>query len=232
MDSIVLKNNTVYSESEIINTIKSVKPSISDIKLKWMLFELEKSHTITRIGTKEYITDGKRYSYELSESTKIIDSFLEETYPDIKYVIWENTQLNEWMNFLFAKKIVFVEVETDLKGFVFSSLQEKFGHSNAVLLNPDIEIISRYIDNDPIVVRSLFSRSPRNKKCHSIPIEKLLIDILCDKLLINLIGTNNRYEIAYGIVRDYSINKTKATAYAKRRKCESELLNILEDNHN
>ena len=223
LNAIELKAHTAYSESELIELIRNANPSFSDIKIKWALFELEKSNKITRIGTKKYITNGKRYSYVLSESAQRIDSFLSNDYPDLDYIIWESSQLNEWMNLLLAKRIIFVEVESDLKDYAFSFLQEKFCDSKMILLSPDFKILSRYIDNSPVAVRSLFSKSPKSRDGHRISIEKLLVDVFSDRLLKSLIGTKDREEIANGITRSYAINETKTLAYAKRRKCDEEI---------
>ena len=223
MNTIVLRNNATYSESEIEDLIKAANPSVSDVKVKWILFDLQKTNTITRIGTKEYVTNGKPYSFDLSELSKTINSLLSSNYSKVDYIIWESAQLNEWMNFLLSKNIIFVEVENDLKGFIFSFLQENFGQNQTVLLSPSIDVLSRYIDNHPIVVKPLFSRSPKGKSDHKISIEKMLVDVFSDKLLVSMIGTNDREEIAKGIIKSYSINKTKTLAYAKRRKCQDEI---------
>ena len=209
MNLIELKNYTTYNESEIIDLIKKNNPNISEIKIKWVLFELEKKQIITRIGTKQYITNGKLYSFELSDLSKSINSFLNENYPMVNYVIWESTQLNEWMNLLLTKNIIFIEVESEFKDYFFSVLQEHYSTTNIILLNPSFDILSRYIDNKPIIIKPLFSRSPLNKKTHQITIEKLLVDVFSDKLLTNLISTNNQNEIAYGITHSYSLNKSK-----------------------
>ena len=212
MNDINLKNNTIYSESDIVNLIKKANPHVSAIKIKWMLFDLEKSNTISRIGTKQYVANGNIYSFEISELSKEIDYLISNNYPDVDFIIWESSQLNEWMNFLLSKNIIFVEVENDLKDFIFSVLQEKYGQKQTVLLDPSIDVLSRYIDNHPIVVKPLFSRSPKSKKNHKILIEKILVDIFSDKLLVSMIGTNDREEIARSIIKSYSINKTRTLA--------------------
>ena len=195
MKPINLDKNTVYTQSEIIRIIKKPNPNISDVKLKWELFELEKSNLISKIGTKTYITNGNIYYCNLSNQSKNIENFICKNYPNIKYVIWELSQLNEWINFMFAKNIIFLEVEADYVDYIFSALYEKYGQNHMILLNPNMELLSRYIDNCPIVVKTLFSRSPQNIKNHNIAIEKLIVDIFFDKLLKNLIGTNDRFEI-------------------------------------
>lgn len=229
MKKINLKKNTTYSESEIVDIIKDANPSASTIKIKWLLFDLEKNNSITRVGIKKYVTDGRTYYYGISELSKDIDALISNNYPDIEYIIWESNQLNEWMNLLFSKNIIFIEVEKDLIEFIFLFLQENYGKRQSVLFNPTIDILSRYIDNNPIVVKPLFSRSPKSKQNHKISAEKILVDIFCDRLLVSMIGTNDRDEIAKGIIRNYSINETKTLAYAKRRRCDKEIQYFLEE---
>ena len=228
MNSVDLKKNASYSESEIIEAIRKATPSVSETKVKWLLFDLERTHVITRIGSKKYVTGGRLYTADLSEPAANIDSAVSQHYPEIEYVIWESSQLNEWINLMLAKNVIFVEVESGLKDYVFSFLQEQYGRTHTVLLDPDHEMLSRYIDNDPVVVRQLFSRSPRGRKGHRIILEKLLVDVVSDKLLKSMIGTNDREEIVRGMSVNYSLNITKILAYAKRRRCESEIQQILE----
>ena len=231
MNGVELKSNTKYDESEIVELIRQANPTVTDTKMKWLLFDLERAHTITKIGAKKYITCGRQYSYNLSENASNIDAFLSENYPEIKYVIWESTQLNEWMNFLLSKNVIFVEVESELKDYVFNYLQEQFGRFQTVLLSPDAETLSRYIDNNPIVVSLLFSRSPLRRKDRKIALEKLIVDLFSDKLLLSMIGTNDREEIASGITRGYSLNTTKALAYARRRRCVDQIRHYLEQSY-
>lgn len=231
MNTIVFKNNTTYSESELVNLIKAANPSISDIKIKWLLFELEKSNHIMRIAKKRYVTNGVKYDFEISETSKGICTLIFNSYPNLDYVIWESIQLNEWLNFLLSKNIIFIEVESDLCGMIFSLLQEKYGNKQSVLLNPSFEVLTRYIDNNPIVVKPLFSRSPKGKNSHKISIEKMLVDVFSDKLLVSMIGTNDREEIARGIIKNYTVNRTKVIAYAKRRKCHEVIQHFLLDTY-
>ncbi len=228
MSSLKLNDNTIYKELDLIDILKKENPSISDTKIKWSLFELEKNNIITRIGTKTYITNGKTYSYTPSSSTNEINSFLNQKYPLIKYIVWETRQLNEWMNFLFAKNIIIVEVESELKDYVFQSLLENFEHKYMFLLEPDNDQISKYVTNDLVIVKTLFSRSPINKKAHSMTPEKLLVDIISDKTIYSMIGTYDKKEIIMGIINNYTINESKLLTYAKRRKHEKEILSILE----
>ena len=225
------EKNKTYDEAEVIEIIRSAHPSFSDTAVKWELFELLKEGVITRVGKKRYVAGGRRYCAELSERALAVDSFLAKRYPEVDYVLWESRQLNEWIHFLLAKNVVFVEAEKSLKDYVFAALLEEFGPNHAVLLDPDAVALSRYIDQEPIVVRSLFSRSPRSRNGHLIAIEKLLIDVLTDRLLRGLISPEDRLEASTRMAMDYSLNQTTAIAYAQRRGCEAELRRILEGEH-
>ena len=221
MDAIQLKPNTTYSEADLLNLIHGT--SSSPTRAKWELFELQKAHKITRVGAKQYVTNGKFYMPNLSETAKRIDGFLSENYPRVDYVIYETYMLNEWANLLFGKNVILVDVDKAVKDYVFSFVRELLGKGHIVLLDPDFAMVSRYFDFEPVVVKPLFSRSPKNKEGHAIALEKLLVDIFADRLLANFNGTYNKEEIAQGIIYGYTLNKTKALAYAKRRKCEREI---------
>ena len=231
MNNIDLKSNTTYSESEIVDLIKKANPYASSVKIKWILFDFKKTNKITQIGIKKYVPNGNTYSFDMTELSNSIEYSIQTSFPDVEFIIWESSQLNEWMNFLLSKSIIFVEVENDLRDYIFSFIQEKYGENQIVLLNPSIDVLSRYIDSHPIVVKSLFSRSPKSKEAHKISLEKILVDIFSDKLLSSMIGTNDKEEIAKGIIKNYSINRTKALAYAKRRKCQDEIKYYLEEKY-
>lgn len=224
--NIVLSKNTTYSEEEIFNLIRNNNPSLSESSLKWLIYEMETKNQIQRIGKRKYISFGNMYSYEYqSELTKKIDSFLYNEFPSVKAVIWESKQINEWINLLISKNIIFVEIETGIEDIVFDSLKNEF-HTELILLNPNDETIYRYMKDDLIVVKSLFSRSPVKKNSHKLLLEKLIVDLVSDKQLINLLGTSGIEDTILGIKNNYVINIEKMITYAKRRKVLNKLNDI------
>ena len=231
MNHIQLESNKTYKEAELISLIKSSNPSISDARIKWILFDMEKNDQITRIGLKEYISgSGKDYNHEFeSVIIKRINSIISNSFPLLKTVIWELSQLNEWTNLLFSKNTIFVEIESGFESIVFDELLNELGNEHTILFNPNNETIARYMRDELIIVKTLFSRSPVNKHQRNIMLEKLVVDIIADKYLSSILGTNNIEHIVKGIKKSYTINESKMYTYARRRNIEKELKGIWEE---
>ena len=230
VSQIQLESNRTYKENELFDLIKTSHPSISDTRVKWILFDMEKRNQITRIGVKEYISgSGRIYNHEF-ESTiaKRIDDVIKDSFPLLKTVIWESNQLNEWTNLLLSKNTIFVEVESGFESIVFDELLNAFGNKYTLLLNPNSETIARYMRDELIIVKTLFSRSPINKHSNSLMLEKLAVDVVADKYLSSLLGTDNIEYVIKGIKKNYTINESKMFTYARRRKVEIELRDIWE----
>ena len=221
---LTLNEDTIYNENDIIDAIKELNSSISETKIKWILFEMEKENKITRIGTKKYITNGNSYTYNYESDIAIkLDSFLTDNFSQVKSIIFETKQLNEWSNFLISQNIIIVEVELGFESIVFDKLMESFGDKYTILLSPSDEMISRYLRDELIIVRTLYSRSPIKRKSHIITLEKLIVDCIADKYFNKLLGTYGT-EYLIGVIKsNYTINESKMFTYAKRRKKDIEL---------
>lgn len=217
MKKISFAKNTIYSESEIHDIVETYKNDVSAQKFKWILYELERDGTLSRIGTKRYIAGVNKYQYELREESKAIDEYINSSFPGINYVIWETVQLNEWTNLLFNLNTIFIDIEKELFEFVVDGLIEKFKDEYTILVNPDEKTVSRYRKDNLIIVKKLFSRSPVDKKSHKIKLEKLMMDLLCDKYYIWMLDSSAIEEVFCGIKKSYAIDTTKMFNYAKRR---------------
>lgn len=211
------EKNAVYSENEIYGLVKRQKQDVSEQKLKWILYELERDGVLSRIGTKRYITGVKKYTYELRKESKAIDEFISSSFPEANYVIWESTQLNEWVNFLLNQNTIFIDVEKELFDFVIDGLMEELGNEYTILINPDEQTVSRYGRDNLVIVKKLFSRSPSDKKEHKIKLEKLIVDLLCDKYYSWMLDSSAIEEVFAGVKKSYAIDATKMLNYAKRR---------------
>lgn len=217
----------IILEKDIISLIKKKNPNISSTTLKWQLFSYINNNFLIKIGTKKYKTNGNAYSYEYkSELTKQLDSFLFEEYRDIKIVIWESKQLNEWLNLLLAVNVIYIEAEKEFADYVFSTVNDTFGKSQIVLFNPDQNTISKYLREDLIIIKTLYSKSPISKADRKIKLEKLVVDTLCDNTLLDSRGVT---DVIHGIRDNYDINVDKMFSYASRRRAKKELLNIWGD---
>ncbi|MBR0295049.1 MAG: hypothetical protein IJQ67_04000 [Bacilli bacterium] len=228
MSQINLIPNKTYKEEEIVNIIKTHNPSISDTHAKWVLFDMQKSGQITRVGHRKYFSGNAKiydHSFE-SDIAKRINKALNDSFPLLRIVIWETIQLNEWVSFLLSKNTIFVEVESSFESVIFDELMNDFGNKYTLLLNPDNEMIARYMRDELIIVRTLFSRSPTNIKKRTIVLEKLVVDIVADKYIYGLLGTEGAEYVIHEIKRCYTVNESKMFTYAKRRNKDKELRDI------
>lgn len=217
MMELCFEKNAVYFENEIYGLVKRQKQDVSEQKLKWILYELERDGVLSRIGTKRYIAGVEKYKYELREESKAIDEFISSSFPEVNYVIWESTQLNEWVNFLLNQNTIFVDVEKELFDFVVDGLMEEFGNEYTILVNPDEQTVSRYRRDNLVIVKKLFSRSPVAKKEHKIKLEKLMVDLLCDKYYDWMLDSSAVEDVFSNVKKSYAIDATKMLNYAKRR---------------
>lgn len=112
----------------------------------------------------------KAYIYRLSDDLKKICEFLTTEYPEIKFQVWEFSQLNEFLNHLLANKTYVIEVEAIYVESIFEILNEKYDH---VLLKPTYENFIRYAKEETIVVKNLVSESPNDLDMpHQIRLKK------------------------------------------------------------
>lgn len=219
-----LKKNHIYTRNTLNNEFKKKDPSLSDIRIRWLVFELEKNNQISKIGQQKYIANlsSKKYlpaSYNFLCGK--IGTYLDKVAPLVKVVLWESTILNEWTNLLLSKNIIFVEVESGLESFIFEKLMDKFGDKYTLLLNPKDEMVSRYMRDNLVIVKTLFSRAPTYRNSRKIKLEKLIVDIIADRYLSGILGTDGIKNIIRGIKSNYIVDIDKTFTYAKRRKKEA-----------
>ena len=87
-----------------------------------------------------------------------------------------------------------------------------------------------YWKEDCIVVTDLISEAPvRESSPHEICLEKMLVDMFCDKLIQSTYSKAEFPEVLQKAMTDWLIEKTKMLRYARRRGKEEEIRKILEE---
>lgn len=161
---------------------------------------------------------------ELDNKTKGIYNKIKTNFPYIKYCIWDTSVLNKLSLHLSNKSFILVEVEKEASESVFYWLKEqKF----KVFYNPNIDILEEYIYSisKPIIVKSLISEAPlQNKdKYNTVTIEKILVDLICDKDLFNFYQGIEKTHIFKNAYNKYTINNDRLFRYASRRGIKEEI---------
>lgn len=175
---------------------------------------------ISRVATGQYTLDSKeRFSYSLESKTanKVFNCLTKKLNKSANFIVYESTLLNLFLNHLIANSTVIVEVEKDLLEQIYWLLKDE-GFKN-VLLKPDEN--ENYIYNpfngEGVIVKSLVSKSPINKKEHKTTIEKLVVDIVIDKTINMFFEEAEKKDVVSNIFEKYAIKFDSVRNYAKRR---------------
>ena len=189
-----------------------------------------KTGTLVRVGRDAYaIPTGKElpiYIPAYSDEAKKLIVTVEQAFPIVRFTVFETVLMNDFVNHLIAQNTIFLQVDKDISLYLFRFLQET-GYRN-LLYKPSKKDLDLYWAKGCIIVKDLVSESPLLKTDpHSICIEKMLVDMLCDKLIC---GTYSKAEFpsimeqAFG---RYQIDRHKLLRYARRRNKETEIKELL-----
>ena len=173
---------------------------------------------IIHVGRDQYAVSDKRrnYQYKYSEAAVQIASVIREEYPNVDFRVFELTQLNAFVNHLFAHNTIFLSVENDVIDFVFDTLRNEY--PGRVMLKPKIEEYYRYLVDDQIVILRLPTETPKGtgEVWHS-RIEKILVDIVVDKLLAKIVSPSEYKTIFTEAYERYLIDENTMFRYANRK---------------
>ena len=226
-----ITTNKVYSRQQMISLLREASPEYSSNSCQWKLGEMLKSGEIVRTGYDRYmISTGKArpvYSPDYSETASAVMARIAEKYPYIAFTVLETVLMNEFLNHLVAQNTIFIQTEKDIASFVFRYLQEE-GYRN-VMLKPAKKDFDLYWSKDTIVVTDLVSEAPMHASDpHKITMEKMLVDIYCDKLIKGTFSRAEYPSIVEQAFDKYRVDRTRMLRYARRRNREMEIAHVLD----
>lgn len=217
-----IKRNKIISKDKLLNIFNKYYSGIKRSYAYQIISSLSKDHHLYKLDSSTYTTMNKQlFDYE-PVNKKIINVI--DGYGDS--VVWDTNILNRWINHLLSSVITFVEVDRDLMGLVFEQLKAK-GY-NHVLLNPNLNELNKYIDDELIIVRPLAKAFIEPN--HKISIERLIIQIYSDKILLSLYGDSEMNSMLNEIFKTYYVNLDKLYHYARRKKIFNEFHTYLTNN--
>lgn len=224
------KDHTTISRESLIEVIRRYKPDYKDSSVRWELYRLVRDGVITKMDAEFYqIGRIRRYTpCPGSETKKMIQEILKIELPAVKAVVFESTILNEWVNHLISRNVLFVDVEKDYMQSVFRILQERL--QTTILLKPSIDDYYLYASDATIIVSNLITQAPLQKDSYDIRIEKLLVDLFANALLREFVSSHEIGDMVAEIFSTYVVNAKTVLAYAKRRKSEAEMQVVLYGN--
>lgn len=175
---------------------------------------------LQRVGRGKFtLGEGKTYIPEISSATKSIYRKLKLEFPYINLCVWNTSLLNEFMLHQPNQFYYLIETGKETTDAVFYFLREI---KKAVFLEPTNDILEKYLFNERevFIVKSLVSEAPTHivKGVNTATIEKMLVDIFCDKVVFSAQQGAEMRTIFREAFGKYTINLSKAFRYADRRR--------------
>ena len=229
----MLDTKKVYSRNEMITLLQTSLPALNNGSYQWALGSLLKSGQVNRIGYNEYALPGEKslptYSPAYSDLAEEVMKKAEARFPGIQFTVFETVLMNEFLNHLIAQNTVFLQAEKEIGVFIFRYFQEEANYH--LLYKPTKKDFYLYWQRDCIVITDLISEAPLSlTQPHRITIEKILVDIWCDKLISGTYSAGEYPDVLAQAFAKYQIDRPRLLRYARRRNKENEILRIL-DNH-
>ena len=218
-----------FTREDLKEAIQMNDPNYNLENISSLLESYIKKGLVKKIGLNQYsvITDKKGYVYTMSKELQEIHDYLLKEYSNIRFQVWEFSQLNEFLNHLLATTTYVVEVEDMFTESFFEILKEKFNH---VLLKPTCDEFFRYAKNGTILVKKLVSESPNDIDTpHQVRLEKILVDVVADKFTSGLINKSEVLGVYQYSFNRYIIDERKMLRYARRRNAQMSITGVLKD---
>ena len=229
----VSEKETVYSKKELTRILLNSSPTaISDVAIFKRINKMIAKGELSRVSNGLYVFSQRRrfsYSIESKDALGVLDLLQKRFDKSAKYIVYESTILNMFLNHLIANSTIIVEVEKDLLESTFWHLKEN-GYQN-VLLNPSEHenYIYNPYDGSGIIVKAMVSQSPIDNKHHAITIEKLIVDIVADKTLNMFYEGAEVPSMVEDILSNYAVKFDSVRNYAKRRHCLDRFIDYAPD---
>lgn len=220
----------MFQTSDITEFYRSFEGDLKKSTINWRVYKLVHDGILERIGRGTFkIRKRNKFLPEIAKSLRSIHQRVKTNFPYAEICSWNTSVLNQFMVHQPARFFTLVETEKDVVQPVFHQLKESTLH---VFLNPGKELLENYLSDqkDAIIVKPLISESPllQTEKIVTATLEKILVDIYCDKELFTAFQGSELRRIFKEAFHRYTINEKALLRYADRRKRKNELKGYLD----
>lgn len=227
-----LNNEPYFTKDALLKNVQVSEPYISASSFYRMMRKMLNDGDIVRVGRNAYSIPQKRlaiYEHNYLEAASDLADYIIQSYPRLDFRIFEMVQLNDFLNHQIGHNVIFLSVEKDLGDFLFEELRNRY--NNNVLLNPTLEIFHRYWKKNMVVIQRLTTEAPKgNQKFWHTNLEKMLVDIMADRLLMDSFS-GSEYPLIYETAfESFAIDESQMFRYAKRRVVDKKIKNYLREN--
>ena len=219
----------VFTRADLLESAMSAG-DFRETQLRHLLGSLLGSGKVVRVGRGRYASGATllpTWTPPYGETAQRTIGTLASEMPLLGFRVWELSWLNEFLNHLVARIAVVVAVEPDGCEFAFDVLSGDI--PGRVLLRPSPDDFTRYGTDGCIVVTRLVSEAPGVAgEPHRAPIEQVVVDTFCDRLLRSILPTGDYPEAFQSMFERYRVDQPALFRYARRRGREDELREFLE----
>lgn len=174
-----------------------------------------------------YSSVPKEFSCPENSRVARIRQIIKKEFPFLDFIIWNTLCFQGYYHHMQTHNITFIEVEQDAVQPIVDRISRSYRFVS-------VEKKSRVFDSDfnitkdPIIIRPLISRSPRDG--HNPRLEKLLVDLFIIKDKYRTMPDADYWELWRQVYSLYRINFGELVNYARRRNNIKGLLSQLIDN--
>lgn len=200
------------------------KIDISPKMLSWYLRKLVDQKKIFRIGRGVYTTRPKIFFRPIPNALSVrLYKKLKAAYPLLDFCIYNGEILSDLQHHLSYNNNIYIETEREAIETIFHFVKDIHPRS---FLSPKEDMMSDYIqwDKKAFIVKPLISEAPvQEVNGIKVPsIEKLLIDIQCDRDFFYLQGQETLYMMQNAFAH-YNVNVGMLLRYASRRNIKTQV---------
>jgi hypothetical protein len=225
-----LKEDGTFSRDELFSFYRISEPDLKETTFRWRIYNLKAKNIIIPISRKLFSFGSKPVFYpEIESAERKIFNKVEKQFPSLKQCIWSTKAITEFMLHMPVRFLTILEIEKEALEPVFYFLKDA-GIRN-VYLQPEEKEIELYISelDSAVIIQSLITKAPTQQvgKMNTTTIEKMLVDLYCDKKILFAYQGNELVHIINTAYSRYKIDFTRLLNYAKRRGKDKELLEFL-----
>ena len=225
-----LEANRIYSHKELLNLFEKTKPDLADNSYHWIVSCLIRDGRLFRHGYDAYsLPNGgevEEYRPLYSDEAQGLINAIVDRFPNVAFTVFETVLLNDFLNHLISRNTIFLQVGKESSLYVFRYLQDE-GYDN-VLYKPTGEEMALYWSSGSIIVMNLISEAPiRKAEPHEITLEKMLVDMLADKLIAASYSKAEYPDVIEQAEVRFLLDKKRMLRYARRRNRYEEVSHYL-----
>ncbi len=234
-----LKSKKYISSTELKKLLATMNPDLDIPQFRSVLYSLEKENYIYTSGSgmftvldpdKRATAFKSKFAPKLSISLQSLVERIDIAFPYLESVYWESSVLHDFMVNQPKINLLLLDIEKGSEHSVFDLLRQET--SLDVFLSPDSATIERYVSdkNEPVILSSLVSQAPKankGKTHHYAKIEKILVDILVDKIKFFPYQGEELVNIYENVFERILINEDTLIRYAQRRSAENKLKDFI-----